>query len=112
MNPHVQTADRKIAAAKALLEKAGAEQRDLSADEQRSYDALLEQADGEAERAASYRTLDDALAKYRVKNGADGRPELRHADPSAEGKRTTAIVVLSMDEYRAAQAEGTDNLGG
>jgi len=41
INPQITAADRKVAAANALLTQAEAESRDLTADEQRSYDTYM-----------------------------------------------------------------------
>lgn len=114
-NPHADLATIKLSSATKLREQATAEQRDFSPEEERLYDGLLTSATKEADRAASYRTLEQRLEGYRSTTGPTVvKPmpmpplETRSATP---GKRETAVLVPSLAQYRA-QAEGTDGAGG
>ncbi len=107
VNPHARKAEQILGRAKALLTTADAETRDLTPDEQRSYDQLLEQADGEAKRATNYRTLDQCLEQYRV----DAKPKDSRGGPSGKAE-TRALLVPSMAEYRVGQATTPDADGG
>jgi HK97 family phage major capsid protein len=127
MNPHVTAASRKLAAAKALLERADADARDLTDDEQRSYDAYMSGSKVETQRAGEYRDLMTALEPFtgapgshpfqpiKTGTGPAGALEVRSASSptrtTSAAPREQAIVIPSMAEYRA-QAEGTDAAGG
>lgn len=110
-NPHAELATRKLRAAEAILTAASAETRDLSPDEQRSYDDLLGQADAEAKRAATYRSIDEVLASYPVAPPrGGGRQTPAMTEPPAAGE--TRALVPSWSEYRDGQATTPDADGG
>jgi len=112
-------AERRIAAATALLTKADAEGRDLTENEQREYDGHMSQADAAAKRGAEYRDFMQAYdGIFSQSSGAPPamRPVVANQPPrierrTAAPKRERAIVVPSTAEYRA-QAEGSDPAGG
>ncbi len=111
VNPHAETATRKLRAAEAILTAASAETRDLTPDEQRSYDDLLAQADAEAKRAATYRSIDEVLALYPVAPPrVAGRQKPVMTDPRAAGE--TRALVPSWAEYRDGQATTPEADGG
>lgn len=131
MNPHIDSAQKLVGIAHQLLETAEQESRDLTPDEQRRYDQLLEKATAETTRAESYRSLSDTLAQYRVgkpgetRSGAPGggtsratdpaaRPgkEFRATDPGAHPEGERAVLVPSRAEYRDGIATSPDADGG
>lgn len=115
-NPHAHLASVKLSSATKIREQATAENRDFTPEEERLYDGLLSGATKEADRAANYRTLEERLEVYRSTTGPTAEKavpmpqlETRAMVPT---KREQAIVIPSLAEYRAAQAEATDPAGG
>lgn len=110
--------------ARAIHAAATTEQRDLHPAERERYDALMDQARRaltDAEKDAEFRS---ALGQLLGPQHGDTRPVVyAHGGPAdrpgprretrAGGTRTEHATMLpSFGEYRAAQAEGTDSLGG
>lgn len=111
-NPHAVAAERAFRRAEQLHERAAAEQRDLTDEEQRQYDRDLEHANQHLTRAKHWRSLDDALAQYRTAPPADAKRLPAEARGETRGKTGKAILVPTMAEYRAAQATSPDSAGG
>jgi HK97 family phage major capsid protein len=114
-------ADRCLTEARSIHQKAVEANRNLDTEERARFDGLMAEArqfaadaESDAEIRAQIMRLEGRNTELRpvVQDGsvrASGAPlEQRQAAPGRE----QAVLVPSWSEYRAAQAEGTDSLGG
>lgn len=122
MSSMLKRAERFLTEARAIHETAEQAKRDLTTDERSQYDNLMN---------AAKRAAQDAEFEHQVTRQLGGvQPEMRPIVPgntaaaavaaagrcqvraAGTAKEERATMIPTFAEYRAAQAEGTDSLGG